>query len=93
MRVSVTEPFAVGSVPTGGRTFQTGKNQVAKRQARPAPARQHRGMLESLASLGLQATASQMQEALKRMPEEGTGLEERELIRRGLPRALLRVAG
>jgi hypothetical protein len=50
-------------------------------------------MLESLASLGLQATASQMQEALKRMPEEGTGLEERELIRRGLPRALLRVAG
>ena len=58
------------------------KNPAVKRQARPAPAGQHQGMLESLASLGLQATAGQVQEALKTLPEEGRGLEEPELIRR-----------
>ncbi len=58
------------------------KNPVVKRHARPTPAGQHQGMLESLASLGLQVTASQVQEALKRLPDEGRGLEESEIIRR-----------
>jgi len=70
-------------VGANGQPFvRNRKNPVAKRQARPAPAGQHQGMLESLASLGLQVTASQVQEALKRLPDEGRGLEEPEIIRR-----------
>ena len=58
------------------------KSPAVKRQARPTSAGQHQGMLESLASLGLQVNASQVQEALKLLPDEGRGLEEPELIRR-----------
>jgi len=37
--------------------------------------------LIALASLGLNATASQVGEALKRLPEAGAGMEEPERIR------------
>jgi hypothetical protein len=55
-----------------------------RRIARPkkAPTARHQGLIESLSSLGLTATAAQVDEALKRLPDEGRGLEEPELIRR-----------
>jgi hypothetical protein len=57
------------------------KNPVVKPQARKEPKDQHRELLDALASLGLNATASQVGEALKRLPEAGAGMEEPERIR------------
>ena len=48
----------------------------------PAPGDRHRGLIESLSSLGLTATATQVDQALATLPDEGRGLKEPELIRR-----------
>ena len=45
------------------------------------PSGRHQGLIEALASLGLTATAAQVEEALGRLPEGGAGLEEPEVIR------------
>jgi hypothetical protein len=58
------------------------KNPPVKRAPQKAPGDRHRALIESLASLGLTATAAQVDEALARLPEGGAGLEEPELIRR-----------
>ncbi len=58
------------------------KRPVVKQGPTKAPTARHQGLIESLASLGLTATAAQVDEALKRLPDEGQGLEEPELIRR-----------
>jgi hypothetical protein len=58
------------------------KSQASKREPRPKASSKHGGLIEALASLGITATASQVDEALTKLPEGGAGLEEPELIRR-----------
>jgi len=58
------------------------KNPVVKRAPQKAPGDRHRGLIESLSSLGLTATAAQVDQTLAKLPDEGRGLEEPELIRR-----------
>jgi hypothetical protein len=57
------------------------KSPVVKPAPRKASGDRHRGLIEALASLGLTATAPQVDEALAKLPEGGAGLEEPELIR------------
>jgi hypothetical protein len=58
------------------------KNPVVKRSAGKEPKGRHQELLDALASLGLTATTAQVDEALKRLPEAGAGMEEPERIRR-----------
>ena len=57
------------------------KSPAVKRAPRKAPGDRHRGLIDSLASLGLTATAAQIDDALAKLPDQGAGLEEPELIR------------
>jgi hypothetical protein len=70
------------------RVGANGVPYVPNRKGRPArqastkkPAGCHQGLIEALASLGLTATPAEVDEAMKRLPEGGAGLEEPELIR------------
>lgn len=70
------------------RVGANGVPYVPNRKARPArqpsvkkPAGRHQGLIEALGSLGLTATPAEVDEAMKRLPEGGAGLEEPELIR------------
>ena len=58
------------------------KNPVVKQQARKEPKGDRQELLDALASLGLNTTAAQVDEALKRLPQAGAGMEEPERIRR-----------
>jgi predicted DNA-binding transcriptional regulator AlpA len=58
------------------------KRAAATPDSRKKPSGRHQGLIEALASLGLTATAAQVEEALGRLPEGGAGLEEPEVIRR-----------
>ena len=58
------------------------KSANTPRESRRKPAGRHKSLIEALASLGLSATATQVDEALGRLPEGGAGMEEPELIRR-----------
>ena len=58
------------------------KKAAPGREHRRKPTERHQGLIEALGSLGLTCAASQVDEAMKRLPEEGRGLEESELIRR-----------
>jgi hypothetical protein len=58
------------------------KKVIPTRKSRRKSAGLHQGLIEALASLGLTATAAQVEEALGRLPEGGAGLEEPEVIRR-----------
>ena len=57
------------------------KRPVARRESRPKALSKHGGLIKALASLGITATASQVDEAIAKLPEGGAGLEEPELIR------------
>jgi predicted DNA-binding transcriptional regulator AlpA len=57
------------------------KRAAATPESHKKPAGRHQGLIEALASLGLTATAAQVEEALARLPEGGAGLEEPEVIR------------
>ena len=70
------------------RVGANGVSYVPNRKARPArqpsakkPAGRHQGLIEALGSLGLTATPAEVDEAMKRLPDGGAGLEEPELIR------------
>lgn len=56
-------------------------NQKPKKQANAASTSNHSALLESLASLGLNTTSVQVEEALSTLPDRGSGLEVGELIR------------
>jgi len=57
------------------------KNPSVKRAPQKASGDRHRGLIEALSSLGLTATAVQVDQALAKLPEGGAGLEEPEVIR------------
>jgi hypothetical protein len=70
------------------RVGANGVPYVPNRKSRPArqpstkkPAGRHQGLIEALGSLGLTATPAEVDEAMKRLPDGGAGLEEPELIR------------
>ena len=57
------------------------KKPSPSRESRRKAAGRHQGLIEALASLGLTATATQVDEAMAQLPEGGAGMEEPELIR------------
>ncbi len=57
------------------------KKTTPSRESRRKTAGLHQGLIEALASLGLTATATQVDEAMAQLPEGGEGMEEPELIR------------
>lgn len=57
------------------------KKATSSRESRKQPAGRHQGLIEALASLGITATPAQVDEALKSLPDGGSGLEESQLIR------------
>jgi hypothetical protein len=75
------------------RVGANGVPYVPNRKGRPARqpsakkrAWRHQGLIEALGSLGLTATPAEVDEAMKRLPDGGAGLEEPELIRQVVSR-------
>jgi hypothetical protein len=58
------------------------KKSTPSQEPRKKATGRHQGLIEALASLGLTCTATQVEEAMAKLPDGGAGLEEPELIRR-----------
>lgn len=70
-------------VGANGQPFvRNRKNPVVSAATRSPASSGHKDLITALSSLGLTSNASQVEEAKKRLPDEGQGLEEPELIRR-----------
>ena len=57
------------------------KKATPSRETQKKSSGRHQGLIEALASLGLTATPTEVEEAIGRLPEGGAGMNEPELIR------------
>ena len=65
----------------GAPWVPTRKKATPSREPRIKSAGRYQGLIEALASLGLTATPTEVEEAIGRLPEGGAGVNEPELIR------------